>query len=250
MTLSSFPSKANASSLVRVWRVLKHEFLLLIPPTIFFIIGFNFIAFSTNLILNHYEVTYFVFATTSGLIVGKAVLMANKMPILRRFDSAPLIRPILFKTAVYWVCVFVARVLEADIRYLISQDGFTGLLSFQLERFDWHRFAFIQLWILVLFLIYVTGSELDARFGQGELSRIFFAHNSTILKLTRRQRLRSLVRLSRLARRHGEGELMDPNSPLRRELAQLITDLAAVPVKPAPPLSTGKTATVPRRPPV
>lgn len=50
-------------------------------------------------------------ATGGALIVGKAVPVANAMPFICRYDRAPLIRPILFKTLVYWVAVLLARLL-------------------------------------------------------------------------------------------------------------------------------------------
>ena|SRR5271167_483703 len=51
-------------------------------------------------------------ATVAALIVGKAVLVANHMPFLSRYDRAPLVQPILFKTAIYWVVVFLVRLLD------------------------------------------------------------------------------------------------------------------------------------------
>jgi len=44
--------------------------------------------------------------------LGKAVLVANNLLFIRGYDRAPLIQPILYKTAAYWVIVFMARVLE------------------------------------------------------------------------------------------------------------------------------------------
>jgi len=44
-------------------------------------------------------------ATMAALVVGKSVLVANVMPFLRRFDTTPIIRPVLFKTIVYWAVV-------------------------------------------------------------------------------------------------------------------------------------------------
>lgn len=44
-------------------------------------------------------------------MAGKAVLVAEKMPFMRRFDGAPLIQPILFKTVVYWAFVFAYAAL-------------------------------------------------------------------------------------------------------------------------------------------
>jgi hypothetical protein len=67
----------------------------------------------------------FFIATTSALIVGKSVLVANTMPFLRRFDNSPLVYPILFKTFVYTLFVFLARLIEALAHYLV-QGGVLG----------------------------------------------------------------------------------------------------------------------------
>src|SRR3546814_18172076 len=94
----------------------------MLPPTIFFFFGFNLILFSKRLLLADYLIEFsgFMLATTSALIVGKTVLVANMMPVLRRFDHAPLIQPILFKTVIYTLLVFAVRLLEAFIHYLIQ----------------------------------------------------------------------------------------------------------------------------------
>jgi hypothetical protein len=44
----------------------------------------------------------------------------------------------------------------------------------------------LEIWILVLFLIYVTASELNVLLGRGELYRILFARRSTEVKPPRR----------------------------------------------------------------
>src|ERR1700733_7568797 len=96
-----------------------------VPPTLFFAVGFNLIIFTTDLILADYLLKFgsFIVATTAALVVGKAVLVANAMPFLRRFDSAPLFRPVLFKTFVYWLVVFLVRFLEKIIAYFFFGGG-------------------------------------------------------------------------------------------------------------------------------
>jgi hypothetical protein len=47
-------------------------------------------------------------STAAAAHRGKAVLVTNALPFLRRYDRAPLVQPILFKTVVYWAVVFVA----------------------------------------------------------------------------------------------------------------------------------------------
>ena len=44
----------------------------------------------------------------------------------------------------------------------------------------WHRFAAIQIWIFVLFLIYTSIEELNARLGNGKLMKIFFTKRSPV----------------------------------------------------------------------
>src|SRR6266550_3021745 len=67
-----------------------HELREILPPTIFFLVGFNLIVLTTNLILADYLVAFgnFMLATGAALIVGKAVLVTNALPFLRRYDRA------------------------------------------------------------------------------------------------------------------------------------------------------------------
>src|SRR5215475_6136934 len=112
----------SASAARRITTRLAHEAREAIAPTIFFFVGFNFIVLTTNLLVAEYlvAVSNFMLATMGALVVGKAVLVANKMSLLRRYDRAPLIRPILFKTAFYWVVVFFARLLERFVHFLFD----------------------------------------------------------------------------------------------------------------------------------
>lgn len=51
----------------------------------------------------------------TALVVGKSVLVANALPTLRRFHTAPVIQTVLFKTVIYWAVVFLVRFLEVVI---------------------------------------------------------------------------------------------------------------------------------------
>jgi hypothetical protein len=151
-----------------------------VPPTVFFAVGFNLVVLTTNLILADYVTSFtnFLVATTTALVVGKSVLVANAVPFLRRFDRAPIIQPVLFKTIVYWAVVFLVRFLEKLCEYLFSGGTFAGIPTYVTTHFTWHRFAAIQIWIFVLFLIYTSVSELNALLGDGELKKMFFTRSS------------------------------------------------------------------------
>jgi hypothetical protein len=211
----------------RIGARLLHEVREALPPTIFFFVGFNFVVLTTNLLVAQYlvAVSNFMLATMAALVVGKAVLVANKMPLLRRYDRAPLIQPILFKTAFYWVIVFFARLLERFVHFSLEGNPPGDFISYLITTFSWHRFSAISLWILVLFLIYITATEVSQLFGPGELRRLFFTSRPSELQLNRRQRMRELLRLSRLTDAHSAGEFRNPASDAHRELVEIVQRL-------------------------
>ena len=221
--------EASRGRWARLRTILMHEFRKLLPPTIFFFLGFNLILFSKRLLLADYLIQFsgFFLATTAALVVGKVVLIADTMPFLRRFDKAPLAQPILFKTVVYSLLVSAARLIEAFIHYLIQGGsvGGGGFLDEILGSFSWDHFIVTQMWVFVLFLIYVTASEINELIGDGELFKILFTRRSSELKLTRRARIRLLARLSRLADAHSIDVLRDPNTAPHAELVAILRGL-------------------------
>ena len=63
-------------------------------------------------------------------------------------------------------------------------------------------------------------------FGPGELRRLFFTSRPSELQLNRRQRIREVLRLSRLADAHSADELRDPTSAPHQELTDILQRLA------------------------
>ncbi len=208
-------------------RILR-ELRSALPPTLFFFVGFNFIVLTTNLLVASYAVAVssFMLATIAALVVGKAVITANSMPFLKIFDRAPLIQPILFKTAVYWVAVFFARLGERFLHFLVDGNSPLDFGEHLIAGFSWHRFIAVSLWIFVLFLIYVTATEFSQLIGPAEMRRLIFAYRPSELQLNRRQRARELMRLSRLADDHEIEEFRDTGSAAHHQLVELIQRLA------------------------
>ena len=203
-----------------------------LPPTIFFFIGFNFIILTTNLLVADYAVAVsnFMLATVAALVVGKAVITANAMAFLKIFDRAPLIQPILFKTAIYWVATFVTRLVERFMHFsVVDGNGPSGFATYLISGFSWQRFSAISLWILVLFLIYVTASELSQLLGPAEMRRLLFTYRPSELQLNKRQRARELMRLNRLADEHEIEEFRDAGSAAHHQLVEIVERLARAP---------------------
>jgi hypothetical protein len=203
-----------------------------LPPTIFFFVGFNLILWTKRLILEEHGVEFsgLFTATVAALVVGKAVLITDKLPLMRRFDGAPMIQPILFKSAIYWLCVLIVRLAERLVHFLAAGGAIAGFPEHLVQDFSWPRFLSIQIWLMVLFLAYLTIHELNLLFGDGELFRVFFRWRSSDAKLTRRQRIRLLTRLNRLTEATPIDAFSEPTSPAHAELVDILHQLASPPV--------------------
>jgi hypothetical protein len=203
-----------------------------VPPTIFFFVGFNLILWTKRMILEEHGIDFsgFFTATVAALLVEKAVLVTDSLPLMRRFDGAPMIRPILFKSAIYWLCVLIVRLAEGLLHFLATGSAMADFPDYLVERFSWSRFLSIQIRLMVLFLVYVTIHELNTLFGDGELYRLFFRWRSSEAKLTRRRRIRLLTRLNRLTEVHPIQAFSERGSPVHAELVRILEELASPPV--------------------
>jgi hypothetical protein len=203
-----------------------------LPPTIFFLVGFNLILWTKRLILQEQGVEFsgFFTAIVAALLVGKAVLVTDNLPFMRRFDGAPMIQPILFKSAIYWVCVLIVRLAEEVVHFVAAGGAIAAFGDHFVNLFLLPRFLSIQIWLMVLFLAYVTIHELNQLFGDGELYRLFFRWRSSEAKLTRRQRIRLLTRLNRLTEANPIEAFSDRTSPVHAELVAILHELASPPV--------------------
>jgi hypothetical protein len=200
-----------------------------LPPTIFFFVGFNLILWTKHLILEEHGIDFsgFFTATVAALLVGKAVLVTDNLPFMRRFDGAPMIRPILFKSAIYWLCVLIVRFVERLVHFLAAGGSIADFPGHLAEQLSWSRFMSIQIWLMVLFLVYVTIHELNRLFGDGELYRLFFRWSSSEAKLTRRRRIRLLTRLNRLIEVNSIEAFSERGSPVHAELVDILCELAS-----------------------
>jgi hypothetical protein len=99
MNESAFTTSKPVSFLCHAFDWWLAQVKHVLPPTMFFFVGFNLILWTKRLILEEHGVEFsgFLTATLAALLVGKAVLVTDKLPFMRRFEGAPLIQPILFK---------------------------------------------------------------------------------------------------------------------------------------------------------
>jgi len=82
---------------------IKEEFLAMIPPTIFFFVALHIVAIIRALTLKGTGLSPFstLSIAVAALILGKAVLIADMLPLINRFPEKPLIYNVAWKTVIY-----------------------------------------------------------------------------------------------------------------------------------------------------
>lgn len=212
----------------RAWSAALHH---LLPPTLYFVVAFNLISLTTDLLVRNYwfHMTSFLLATATALVVAKVVLVVDRVRLIDKFRGAPLILPILYKSVFYSLVVLVVRFVEKIVDFAWQAGGFGSVFESMLGQFTWHRFVAVHVWIFICFLVYVFGTELNALVGDGQLVRLLFRHRSREHRLTRRQHIRALMELSRLAENTPRERLLDPDSPEGRRLVGIVDALRLQP---------------------
>ena len=155
---------------------LKHLVREMIPPVIFFFIAFQLLALTRALMLKRYgiDVTTFVTATIGALVAAKVVVLADLLPFINRFPGRPLIYNIAWKTPVYFLAAFLVRYLEEFIHFYRQHGTVMDANRHLLDEVIWSRFWTIQIWLMVLLLVYCTMQELRRALGRDRVRELFF----------------------------------------------------------------------------
>jgi hypothetical protein len=155
---------------------LKEEFFKLLPPTIYFFVALHIVAFVRVLMLKGTGIapSSSVSIAVAALILGKAVLLADMLPLINRFPHKPLIYNVAWKTVIYLLISAVIHYLERLIDFWRETGSFVAGNQKLLAEIVWPHFWAIQIILLVLIVVYCTMHELVRVIGKEKVLRIFF----------------------------------------------------------------------------
>jgi hypothetical protein len=159
---------------------IRHEIRELLPAVIYFVITFNIIGFTKALMLREYGITVstVVGATVGALLVAKAVLLVGVLPFMEPFPKIPILYNVLWKTLLYALAALLIQVLEEVIRALLKHGG----LAPAWDVLGRPHFWAIQIWLVMVLLVFCTFRELIRVLGAAKAKEIFLgirpAHDS------------------------------------------------------------------------
>jgi hypothetical protein len=155
---------------------LKEEFFKILPPTIYFFVALHLVMFIRVLMLEGTGLSPYSSASiaVTALVLGKAVLIADMMPLINRFPHKPLIYNIAWKTAIYLLISAVLHYLERLIDFWRETGSFVAANEKLLSVIIWPHFWAIQIILFVLIAAYCMVHELVRVIGKEKALRIFF----------------------------------------------------------------------------
>ena len=155
---------------------LKEEFFKILPPTIYFFVALHLVMFIRVLMLEGTGLSPYSSASiaVTALVLGKAVLLADMLPLINRFPDKPLIYNIAWKTVIYLLISAVLHYLERLIDFWRETGSFVAGNEKLLSEIIWPHFFAIQILLFVLIAMYCTVHELVRVIGREKALRIFF----------------------------------------------------------------------------
>jgi len=155
---------------------IKAEFEELLPPTIFFFVALHLVAIIRTLFLEGTGIApgTSVSITVAALILAKAVLIADLLPFINRYPDKPLVYNVAWKTAIYVVIAMFLHYLEQLVDFWRAAGGLIAGNRKLLAEIVWPHFWAIQIFLVVLILMYCTMREVIREVGRDKVRQMFF----------------------------------------------------------------------------
>ena len=164
----------------KIGAIVAKEIREIVPATIFFLWLFHMIALTKAVIVGDYSITAMraTFATVGALIVAKAILIVENLPIARLFSSR-LVFNVLWKTLLFGAVAFLFRFIEELIPLISKHESLVTAIAHVYEEIPWPQFWVFQLWVFSALLLYCLASELVRMVGAEEVKRMLLGSKAT-----------------------------------------------------------------------
>jgi hypothetical protein len=155
---------------------IKEEIAALVPPTVFFFVALHVVALVRVLMIKGtgLPVPSSAQIAVGALILGKAVLIADLLPIVNRYPDKPLAYNVAWKTVIYFLVALALHYLEQLVDFWREAGGFMAGNAKLLAEIVWPHFWAIQIVLVVMVFNYCMMRELVRVLGAKQVRELFF----------------------------------------------------------------------------
>ena len=162
---------------MRIGKIISQEIAHILPVFIFFLFFFTLINWIETYLFESVgmEGITFLQVALAAALIAKIVLVIDHMPGIDRFKKYPLSISILWKTFLYWIILFLVRLLIKFVPIYWHNSGeFTANFNRFFASINWNLFLSVQAYYLMLLFIFVTFKELVNKIGRKKVLELFF----------------------------------------------------------------------------
>ena len=160
----------------KAFAMVANEIREALPAMLFFLLAFHMIAVTKTVILEDYEISgaSATIATVAALIVSKAILIVEKLPIARLFSNRMLYN-IIWKTLLFGAVAILFRFVEEFIPLITKHEGLAMAMRHLFGEVTWSHFWVIQMWLFGLLFLYCLASELVRTIGAAKVKAMLLS---------------------------------------------------------------------------
>ncbi len=165
---------------MKLFRSIKNDLFEILPPMIFFFIAFSLILVTKQLILREYGISWTGFgaAFIGSYLIGKVVLIVDKLAFINRFPGRRLIWKASWKCLIYLLAAVLVQYVEHIVPLLLRQKGIMEANRLFLSETVWPHFWLVQMWVTALFFVYCAMRELVRVIGSDKVVLMLFGGRS------------------------------------------------------------------------
>lgn len=159
----------------KIGAVVLKEIREALPATIFFLWLFHMIALTKAVTLGEYSFPALraTVATVGAIIVAKAILVVEALPISRIF-SRQLWYHVLWKTLLFNVVVLLFRFVEEIIHLARKHESLSTGVAQLYHETVWPQFWVFQLWLFCGLFLYCVAAEIVRAVGADRIKAVLF----------------------------------------------------------------------------
>jgi hypothetical protein len=162
---------------MRVGKIIRQEIAHILPVFFFFLIFFTLINWIETYLFESVGMKgiSFLQVALAAALIAKIVLIIDHVPGIDRFKKYPLSVSILWKTFLYWIILFLVRLLIKFVPiYWYNTQEFEADFNRFILSINWNLFLSVQVYYMMLLFIFVTFKELVNKIGKKKALELFF----------------------------------------------------------------------------
>jgi len=155
---------------------IKKELEELLPPTLYFFVTLHIVALIRALMLRGTGIplTTSLTVTLTALVLGKAVVIADMLPMINRYPDKPLIYNVAWKTVIYVLVALTLHYLEHLFDYWRETGSIAAANREMLAKVVWAHFVAVQILLTAMVLLFCAWRELVRVVGREKVFQMFF----------------------------------------------------------------------------